>query len=104
LADEQATALFRIAQEALTNVERHAHATHVDVTLEFAPGSTGLSVRDNGTGFDVARMQADPSRGIGLRNLRERMAALGGSFEIHSAPSGTRLTASLPLSTKPSQS
>lgn len=101
LADEPATALFRIAQEALTNVERHAHATRVDVTLDFADRATHLTVRDNGTGFDVARMQVDPSRGIGLRNLRERVAALGGSFEILSASTGTLLTASLPTAPQP---
>jgi two-component system NarL family sensor kinase len=104
LADEQATALFRIAQEALTNVERHAHAAHVDVTLEFSDSATRLTVRDNGIGFDVARMQLDPQRGIGLRNLRERMAALGGTFEIFSAQSGTRLVAALPFSTNTPQS
>lgn len=102
LADEQATALFRIAQEALTNVERHAHASRVHVELEFSPSTTRLTVRDNGTGFDVARMQHDPQRGIGLRNLRERMAALGGQFDIVSMPSGTRLVAMLPLVTLPS--
>ncbi|MFJ5381219.1 cache domain-containing protein [Cupriavidus sp. CER94] len=102
LADEQATALFRIAQEALTNVERHAHASRVDVELEFSPSATRLTVRDNGTGFDVARMQHDPQRGIGLRNLRERMAALGGQFDIVSMPSGTRLVAMLPLVNLPS--
>jgi two-component system NarL family sensor kinase len=52
-ADEQATALFRIAQEALTNVERHAHATRVTSNSNFSIG-TRLTVRDNGTGFDVA--------------------------------------------------
>ncbi|WP_454765436.1 cache domain-containing protein [Cupriavidus campinensis] len=96
LADEQATALFRIAQEALTNVERHAHASRVDVMLEFGETATRLTVRDNGTGFDVARMQLDPRRGIGLRNLRERMAALDGRFDLYSSPAGTWLTASLP--------
>lgn len=102
LTDEQATALFRIAQEALTNVERHAHASRVDVELEFSPSATRLTVRDNGTGFDVARMQRDPQRGIGLRNLRERMAALGGQFDIVSLPSGTRLVAMLPVVALPS--
>ena len=102
LTDEQATALVRIAQEALTNVERHAHASRVDVELEFSPSATRLTVRDNGTGFDVARMQRDPQRGIGLRNLRERMAALGGQFDIVSLPSGTRLVAMLPVVALPS--
>lgn len=96
LSDDQATALFRIAQEALTNVERHAHASRVDVALEFAETATRLTVRDNGTGFDVARMQVDPRRGIGLRNLRERMAALGGQFDIVSGPGGTQIVAALP--------
>ncbi len=102
LSDEHATALFRIAQEALTNVERHARATHVDITLDFAPSLTRLTVRDNGIGFDVARMQHDPRRGIGLRNLRERMAALGGQFDVTSMPSGTRLVAALPRRSPPS--
>jgi len=97
LSDEHATALFRIAQEALTNVGRHANATRVGIDLEFSPSATRLTVRDNGTGFDVARMQHDPQRGIGLRNLRERMAALGGQFDIVSMPSGTRLVAMLPV-------
>jgi len=96
LADEQATALFRIAQEALTNVARHAHARRVDVTLAFLPAQTRLAVQDDGSGFDVARMQIDPRRGIGLRNLRERIAALGGWFDIVSGPGGTRLCATLP--------
>jgi len=96
LADEQATALFRIAQEALTNVARHAHARRVDVTLAFLPAQTRLAVHDDGSGFDVARMQIDPRRGIGLRNLRERIAALGGWFDIVSGPAGTRLCATLP--------
>lgn len=102
LSDEHATALFRIAQEALTNVERHAHAKRVNIELDFSPSATRLTVRDDGTGFDVARMQHDPQRGIGLRNLRERMAALGGQFDIVSMPSGTRLVAMLPVISVPS--
>lgn len=97
LADEQATALFRIAQEALTNVARHAHARRVGVTLSFLPAHTRLAVQDDGSGFDVARMQSDPRRGIGLRNLRERVAALGGQFDLASGPGGTWLCATLPL-------
>lgn len=97
LPDEQATALFRIAQEALTNVERHARARRVSVLLAFDADATRLTVRDDGSGFDVARMQLDPQRGIGLRNLRERIAALGGQFGIVSGIGGTELVASLPL-------
>ncbi|MCO4862793.1 cache domain-containing protein [Cupriavidus sp. WGlv3] len=97
LPDEQATALFRIAQEALTNVERHAGARRVAVSLAFDADATRLAVRDDGHGFDVARMQADPQRGIGLRNLRERIAALCGQFDILSGLGGTQIIASLPL-------
>lgn len=97
LPDEQATALFRIAQEALTNVERHAGARRVSVSLAFDADATRLAVRDDGHGFDVARMQADPQRGIGLRNLRERIAALCGQFDILSGLGGTQIIASLPL-------
>ncbi|BDB25997.1 cache domain-containing protein [Cupriavidus sp. P-10] len=97
LPDEQATALFRIAQEALTNVERHANARHVSVSLAFDADATRLTVRDDGSGFDVARMQVDPQRGIGLRNLRERIAALCGEFGIVSGIGGTELVAALPL-------
>ncbi len=96
LADEQATALFRIAQEALTNVERHAHANQVTLVLAFDADATRLTVQDDGAGFDVARMQHDPRRGIGLRNLRERVAALGGEFDIVSEPGATRLSAAVP--------
>lgn len=96
LPDEQATALFRIAQEALTNVERHAGARRVSVSLAFDADATRLVVRDDGHGFDVARMQADPQRGIGLRNLRERIAALCGQFDIVSGLGGTQIIASLP--------
>ncbi|WP_420996991.1 cache domain-containing protein [Cupriavidus sp. 30B13] len=97
LPDEQATALFRIAQEALTNVERHAHARHVALALDFGADATRLTVQDDGAGFDVARMQHDPKRGIGLRNLRERVAALGGEFEIESRAGATRLRAAVPV-------
>lgn len=97
LPDEQATALYRIAQEALTNVERHAGARQVTVALSFDADATSLTVRDDGRGFDVARMQVDPQRGIGLRNLRERIAALGGQFGIVSGIGGTELVATLPV-------
>ncbi|CAG9173710.1 hypothetical protein LMG23992_02523 [Cupriavidus laharis] len=103
LPDEQATALYRIAQEALTNVERHARARRVTVALAFDPDATRLTVRDDGSGFDVARMQVDPRRGIGLRNLRERIAALGGQFDIVSGIGGTELVATLPLANMPAR-
>ncbi len=97
--------LFRVAQEALTNVAKHAGAARVEMTLEFAPeavrGDTGavlLRVLDDGAGFDPADAErADPSQGIGLRNMRERMASIGGVLDLQSSPGhGTQVEAIVP--------
>lgn len=97
LGMEHGTALFRIAQEALQNVSTHVRATQVELVLRGAPGSVSLSVIDNGCGFDTHRVFADGRRGIGLRNMRERAAGLGGSLVIASSRAGTRIQANLPL-------
>lgn len=91
------TALFRIAQEALTNIVRHAQAAHA--TLAFAASATAvtLEIVDDGRGFDVERTQADARSGIGLRNMRERLDALGGSLAIVSQPGRTTVAATVPL-------
>ena len=91
------TALFRIAQEALTNIVRHAQASHA--TLAFAVGATTvtLSIADDGRGFDLERVQADARGGIGLRNMRERLDALAGMLTIASQPGRTVVAASVPL-------
>lgn len=97
LPDACNTALFRIAQEAISNVERHAtHATRIGVLLENDIDAVRLSIRDNGSGFDVESVQVDPDHGIGLRNMRERMAALGGTCTIVSDAHGTEVCAVLP--------
>jgi two-component system NarL family sensor kinase len=97
LPDACNTALFRIAQEAVSNIERHAtQATRIGVLLENDIDAVRLSVRDNGPGFDVESVQVDPQHGIGLRNMRERMAALGGTCAIASGPHGTEVCAVLP--------
>lgn len=91
------TALFRIAQEALSNAARHAQATAVAVTLRFEPdGGVTLEVRDDGRGFDAEAAQAVADQGLGLRSMRERAAALGARLELASAPGrGSRLTVTL---------
>jgi two-component system NarL family sensor kinase len=94
---EHGTALFRIAQEALQNAATHAHATRVELMLRAAPGSVGLVVVDNGSGFDTQRIFSDGKRGIGLRNMRERAAGLGGTLTITSSRTGTRIQATLPV-------
>ncbi|MBN9369588.1 MULTISPECIES: cache domain-containing protein [unclassified Hydrogenophaga] len=98
LGDEVKTALFRIAQEGLTNVVKHAQARQVELLLGFgAGGALRLSLTDDGRGFDEQAVQLDPERGIGLRNMRERLAAIGGRLRIQSAPGhGTQLEAALP--------
>jgi signal transduction histidine kinase len=95
-----AIACFRVAQEALTNVARHARARHVWIELSRTDNVAELVIRDDGVGFDVARILEDgPGRGhLGLFGMRERAQILGGSLEVDSQPgSGTRLRVSLPL-------
>ncbi|WP_042298380.1 cache domain-containing protein [Paraburkholderia bannensis] len=97
LPDAVNTALFRIAQEALTNIVKHAHARRAALTLDIAQDGVTLAIADNGCGFDVALAQADPRAGTGLRNMRERLEPLGGRLTIHSKPGHTVLTAWAPI-------
>lgn len=88
------TTLFRIAQESLTNIARHAHASRVTLSLVRDQHQVSLQVRDDGRGFDVARV----SSGLGLPGMRERAALLGGTLTITSQPGqGTTVHAYLPL-------
>lgn len=96
VAPNVSTALFRIFQETLTNVARHARATRAEVVLQKQRDGLVLLIRDNGQGFDPA----DPSvsKSLGLLGMRERAAMLGGRVNISSAPGkGTSLTAWIPL-------
>jgi two-component system, NarL family, sensor histidine kinase UhpB len=94
---ELSTTFFRIFQETLTNVIRHAGATHVAVDLKEADGRITLEVRDNGRG--IGREDIDNSNSMGLLGMRERTELLGGAFKIGSLPGGkgTRVRASIPL-------
>jgi signal transduction histidine kinase len=85
-----ATASFRVAQEALTNIARHASAKNVWLTLRRSNGTVELVVRDDGAGFDVAAATARASRGasLGLVGMEERVSLAGGSLTIVSAPAG----------------
>jgi len=94
------TTCFRIAQEALTNVIRHAQARSVEVELSEATGTLQLVVRDDGHGFDVAAARRRAAQGAsqGLLSMQERVALAGGDLEIDSAPGrGTAIRARLPL-------
>lgn len=93
LTDEEAQALFRIADEALTNVERHAAAQQVTVRLAFGNDRIDLVIQDDGVGFDPAAV--DPDR-YGLTGIQERAAMIGATLKVHSRPGGgTRIWCSL---------
>lgn len=94
------TAAFRILQEALTNILRHAQATHVAVKLQLVDGRLILTVSDDGIGFEHALGQKMPASTLGLRGMQERAVALNGRLDIESTISGgTRIRASLPFET-----
>jgi PAS domain S-box-containing protein len=93
------TALFRILQESLTNVARHAAATAVEVLLQCQAGYVILAIQDNGRG--IQESQADAPGALGLLGLRERALLLGGRCDISGRPGeGTRVEARLPLPPK----
>jgi signal transduction histidine kinase len=88
--------LFRVAQEALRNIQRHARASRVDVSVAGKDGGIALAVRDNGAGFDASR--AGERASLGLASMRERVRTLGGRLEIESGGgNGTKLSAWVPL-------
>jgi signal transduction histidine kinase len=93
LEHKVALALYRAAQEGLTNVCRHARASRVDVNLDFQPNEVRLEIKDNGVGT------AQTTEGFGLLGVRERMQLLGGRLEIDTeAGKGFHLVASVPIS------
>jgi signal transduction histidine kinase len=85
LTPEEAHALYRIAEEALSNVERHADAQQVDVRLDCGADRIDLVIRDDGTGFDLATVELER---YGLTGMRERAAMVGASVEVNSRPGG----------------
>ena len=97
LPELQAVSLFRVAQEALRNAERHAQAGRVDIRLEDAGDKLELRITDDGCGFDVQTVESSKDRGIGLTNMRERVERNGGTFQLVSHAGHTALTASFPL-------
>jgi len=94
LDEDSKIALFRIAQEALTNIERYAKATEVKIRLFGHRRGATLRIQDNGRGFQPEQVTS----GLGLRNMQERVELLGGTFRILTSPSGTVIEAEVPLS------
>ncbi len=95
LSGEHATAIFRIIQESLTNVAKHAQATHADITIETENGALVVRIEDDGVGFAADTPRKPHS--FGLFGLRERASLMGGEVSIASAPGeGTRIEVRLP--------
>jgi len=98
LPKDAKTTLFRVAQEALTNIERHAGADQVEIELSAPNGAVTLRVSDNGRGFDPESLnrKSNPLAGIGLRNMQERLEHHHGELRIASTGKGTTIQARLP--------
>jgi two-component system sensor histidine kinase UhpB len=91
------TVLFRVAQEALTNVARHSHCNRASVQLSFAPRQVILCIKDEGSGFVLDEKKPLPS-GWGLAGMRERAESVGGQFNLHSSPGrGTAVEIVVPI-------
>ncbi|MBC3874940.1 MASE3 domain-containing protein [Undibacterium flavidum] len=96
LDDDRSTAIFRIIQESLTNVARHAKAGHVEIHFERAPTTLSLTIRDDGRGIEEGAM--NKTRSFGLVGMRERIKALHGEFKVQSTVGkGTQIQIQIPL-------
>jgi signal transduction histidine kinase len=93
LPEQVETALFRIVQECLTNIHRHANSTTASILLARSQSQITLEVRDGGTG-----MRSGATQGVGIASMRERAQQLGGWLEIDSLNGGTKVKAVIPLS------
>jgi len=92
------TVLYRIVQEALTNVVKHARAARADISIAAEDGTLTCTIRDDGKGFAAVAAQGARTQGLGLVGMRERLVPLGGNLRIESAPgSGTELIIAIPL-------
>jgi signal transduction histidine kinase len=98
VSSEAETALYRVTQEALTNVLRHAGASQVSVVLERHDGFVTVIIEDNGRGFNLE--EAIRKNRLGVLGMRERMELVGGTLEVESEPgAGTTVYARVPLRT-----
>ncbi|MCX7668959.1 MAG: GAF domain-containing sensor histidine kinase, partial [Anaerolineae bacterium] len=100
LPNEVETALFRVIQEAITNIARHALARNVRIVFEAQGDAVAITIEDDGIGFDMVSVTLSPDsgRGLGLLGMQERIELLGGHFHIDSAPGfGTRIHISVPV-------
>jgi two-component system sensor histidine kinase UhpB len=98
LAPHVELVLYRVIQEALTNVARHANARHVEVWLTQEDARAVATIRDDGVGFDVEAVLASKERGLGLFGMQERMTLVGGRLQLSAwQGGGTLVRAEVPL-------
>ncbi|MCL5025528.1 MAG: PAS domain S-box protein [Chloroflexi bacterium] len=100
LSSQEQLLLFRIAQEATSNIRRHAQASEVTITLRSSPEEMEMVICDNGRGFELPEMIGDfaSSGRLGLAGMQERARLLGGTLKVHSAPGkGTAITVRVPI-------
>ncbi|MDR2207987.1 MAG: DUF3365 domain-containing protein [Azoarcus sp.] len=100
LDSDRSIAVFRLVQEALTNISRHARATHADIRMEEVDNELHLLIQDDGVGFDT-RASPSPRRGLGLLGMSERVSMLGGEMSVDGSH-GVRISVILPLEDDPS--
>jgi chemotaxis family two-component system sensor kinase Cph1 len=92
--------LYRITQEALTNVARHAHATEVAVAVQLQDQHLTMMIRDNGCGFSTSNKDIDARKHLGLQSMRERASIMGAQLKVESTPDqGTCITVSVTIPT-----
>jgi PAS domain S-box-containing protein len=102
LPPEVESTMYRVAQEALNNVLKHARAAHVDMALERHADHVSLIIEDNGVGFDAASAANDACGGVGLAGMRERATLIGADLQIESTPGcGTTIFVRVPLAAMP---
>ncbi len=103
LEAEKRTVMFRVAQEALGNVARHARASRVDLTISKIPGAIRMEITDNGQAFAVKKiLEAKNPKRLGLVGMKERIEMIGGRFSIVSQPGvGTTVCADIPFNPEP---
>ncbi|MBN1560187.1 hypothetical protein JW998_08050 [candidate division KSB1 bacterium] len=91
------TALYRVSQEALANVLKHAHASHAIMKLHHNGDGVSLSIHDNGKGFDLQSVLKSRKKGFGLINMKERIELIGGTLTLQTAPNkGTKIDVNVP--------
>ena len=96
LPAETEQSIYRIFQEALSNIARHSNATAISLSFSFTDDKMEIVIHDNGSGFDIR----DVKRGIGLNSMKERAENCGGYFELNSSKNGTKIKISIPKEEK----